>query len=369
MQSRLGLSIVRRSFGSVWATLSADPLIPLTSSPYRHRWGVALLASCAFASATLPSLGVWLDLSSRIAFCGLLAAVMLTSGMRRASTLAAEGAVVPASFVLDFVVLLLFGPNAAMTTAATGLLVERLASPRGTDWVPRLAVNGAAATFGIQLAGFAYQLCGGAAGELSWPWQAAPIGVAALTYCVARGVAIRVLAPALTRQPIDRSWLQDVIASGPSYIVGCSIAAALAELIANQAWDLLAVAAVPVVTSGLDVRRLRRACGRRTPPEARRRVSRRRHGGPRSRGTRDTVERCARAPAGVPAGTGARMLPCRRRSLPQRDRTPARHRRHPGDGRRSNADTQSAGADACTRDAGQDSSLSVGCDAALARFD
>ncbi|MEQ1760595.1 MAG: EAL domain-containing protein [Vicinamibacterales bacterium] len=245
-QSRLGLSVVRRSCGSIWTTLSADPVIPLTSSPYRHRWGVALLASCAFASATLPSLGVWLDLSSRIAFCGLLAVVMLTSAIRRASTLAAEGSVMPASFVLDFAVLLLFGPNAAMTTAATGLLVERLATPRRTDWVPRLAVNGASATVGIQLAGFVYRLCGGAAGELSWPWQGAPIGLAVITYCCARGVAIRVLTPALTRQPDDGSWLQRAIASGPSYIVGGSVAAALAELIARQAWEILAVAAVPL---------------------------------------------------------------------------------------------------------------------------
>jgi diguanylate cyclase (GGDEF)-like protein/PAS domain S-box-containing protein len=79
-----------------------------------------------------------------------------------------------------------------------------------------------------------------------WPLAALSIAAALAVYCVVVSVSSDVVLPTLVGRPLTRSWPQRLLAAAPTYIIGASVAAALAELIDHRLWPVVLVAAIPL---------------------------------------------------------------------------------------------------------------------------
>ena len=97
-----------------------------------------------------------------------------------------------------------------------------------------------------QAAGFAHQALGGTMGHFAWPWQGVPIGAALVAYCLVKSALAEVVVPLCARQPVNRSWANSLVQSGPSYFIGASLAVGLVEVVDRQVWEVLPVAIVPL---------------------------------------------------------------------------------------------------------------------------
>ena len=149
------------------------------------------------------------------------------------------------SFVIEFASLLLLGANAATVVAAAGAVMRRRVNPGQS--VGFVLVRVGSATLALQSAGFAYRALRGSIGHFTWPEQALPIAVATLTYCVVAGVLADVAEPIARKQPINPSWWKEIFSGFQMHIVGVSAAVACAELIDHGLWQMLPIAAVPMI--------------------------------------------------------------------------------------------------------------------------
>jgi len=148
------------------------------------------------------------------------------------------------SLVASFGALLLYGTNAMTLVAAAGAVA--LAFVDSPIKVRRLLVDVTVASIAAQAAGFAHVLLGGTLGTFSWPWQGLPIAGAVIAYCLAFGSLTSLAVPLATRTPMDRSWLKNPLRDCPSAFITAGVAAGLVEAIGRQAWEILAVASVPL---------------------------------------------------------------------------------------------------------------------------
>jgi PAS domain S-box-containing protein len=188
----------------------------------------------------------WPQPERTLEFSGLILAAILASAAAGPST-AEDRAIMPPSFVIDFTALLLFGPSAAMMVAAAGAVTQALADPQAEHPLRRLFSNAATVLFATQAAGFAHLALGGTIGQFAWPWQGVPIAGALAAYCVVKGASALLIAPFVMKRPVAPSWRRDILRCVPNYFVGASLAVALVEVIDRRAWDLLPVAAVPLL--------------------------------------------------------------------------------------------------------------------------
>ena len=196
-------------------------------------------------AAMLPPVAGWLPLHQPREFFALVLVAILTSGLRGQQSIG-NRAVMPPSFVLDFIALLLFGRNAAMFVATAQTVARRFAHSQPQPPIRETVVHVATTVTAIEAAGFTHQLLGGTVSHFTWPWQALPIGAAALAYCIVTSVCADVIVPLVTRRLVHRSWPARVLRGCPTYFVGASVAVALVETIDHRAWAVLAVAALPL---------------------------------------------------------------------------------------------------------------------------
>ena len=149
------------------------------------------------------------------------------------------------SFLAEYTSLAIFGPNPAMVVATCGLLARELSErPRARGPLQR-ALDAATVLLGVQAAGAAYLLAGGAFSRFVWPWQAVPVTAGVLAYCLVASASAQIAfgRPGLTAW---RGWPKRLRQGCPNYIVGASAAAALAEMVTRQEWAILILAAAPL---------------------------------------------------------------------------------------------------------------------------
>jgi len=208
---------------------------------------IAGLAAIAAGAGTLLGVAGWFDEYRPVEFSAAIAAAILVSGFARRRRIAeAWGAMAP-SFVVDFASALIFGPAPAALVAGCGAVVKgRLAGSPRLDTTAEICSNGAPVVAAIAAAGFAHRALGGTLGHFSWPSQAVPIAAAVLAYSVVKETLAQVVVPLLARQPINRAWIPTVFRLGPMYVVGAGVAVGIVEALRLGAWDILAVAAVPL---------------------------------------------------------------------------------------------------------------------------
>jgi diguanylate cyclase (GGDEF)-like protein/PAS domain S-box-containing protein len=211
----------------------------------RHWWCAAAFAVITAGAVTLPRVAGWLHVSRPLEFSALILLLILASALRSQYSTAEHRDVMPPSFVFEFVAFLLLGPNAAMLVAIAGTIADVLAHSHPHP-ARRLLVSSATGIVAIQAAASAHHLFGGTLGRLTWPWQAVPIGAAVLAYCFVKTASADVIVPLVTRQPVNRSWPHGFLRACPTYVVGASLAAALVEVMDHRAWEVLAIAALPV---------------------------------------------------------------------------------------------------------------------------
>jgi diguanylate cyclase (GGDEF)-like protein/PAS domain S-box-containing protein len=169
--------------------------------------------------------------------------------------------VTPLSLVASFGALLFFGTNAMTLVAAAGAVAAAFTNASSANRIRRLLVSVLAASVASQAAGFAHVLLGGTLGTFSWPLQGLPIAGAVVAYCLVFGGLTSVAAPLAARTPIDRSWLKNPLRDCPGAFIAAGIAVGIVEAIGRQAWEILAVASVPLYF-------VYRAQARQVPPAA-----------------------------------------------------------------------------------------------------
>ena len=149
----------------------------------------------------------------------------------------------PPSFAIVFSALLIFGPHVAMFVAAIAALTPSFdSSPRNYPLGTTLAELVVALT-AIEAAGMTNTALGGTTGSFAWPWQALPITAAVIGYHVTQGTLAEVVVPWIARRPLNPSWRKHAFRGFALYMIGASIAAALAEAIGHRLWQVLPVAA------------------------------------------------------------------------------------------------------------------------------
>jgi len=149
------------------------------------------------------------------------------------------------SFVIEFATLVLLGANAATLVAAAGILMNRLVNPRQSKSLTLVRMG--SVTAALQSAGLVHRALGGSLGHFTWPAQALPITAATMMYCLIVGVLTHVVEPIAHKQPINPSWSRDLLSAVQTHIVGVSLGVWIAELIDGRSWELLSVAAVPML--------------------------------------------------------------------------------------------------------------------------
>ena len=148
----------------------------------------------------------------------------------------------PPAFVLIFSSLLVFGSQVATVVAAVSALTPGLADSRRPHARAQFLIDALVTVAATLVAAVAYGALGARPGEFTWPRQALPIGAAVVAYHVAQRALAEIVVPFLTRKPVNRSWPKTALRGCPSYLVGASVAAALAEIIAGRMWEVLPVA-------------------------------------------------------------------------------------------------------------------------------
>src|SRR4051794_20333297 len=203
--------------------------------------GVLFAAAVVYVHLGVPS-----EPLRTVEFAGLMLAAVLTSGLRLEEVASNDRAIMPPSFVIAFSALLLFGPHLAMFVAAVAALTPTFESSPRTYPIGRTLTELAIGLTAIEAAGMTNTALGGTTGGFAWPWQAFAITAAVIGYHVTRATLAEVVVPFIARRPLNASWRKHAFRGFALYMVGASIAAALAEAIAHRMWQIL-----PVVVASL----------------------------------------------------------------------------------------------------------------------
>jgi diguanylate cyclase (GGDEF)-like protein len=187
----------------------------------------------------------WLDARQALQLCGLMLAAIAASQPLLQPHASADWRVLRPSFVIEFTAVLLFALP-MLLVAAAGAVTRILGDRENRQPLWRTTLRAMMAIVSLQAAAFVYHLLGGTVGTFVWPWHAVAVAGGVTAYCVATCASEEMLAPLVSGQPIDRSWPTRLQQAGSMYVIGASLAVALAELMARGAWELLPVVAIPV---------------------------------------------------------------------------------------------------------------------------
>ena len=211
----------------------------------RHS-GLFVFAAIATTAVVLLGFMGWPQPERALEFSGLIVVAILTSVLAVQRPVAEDRGMKPLAFVIHFATLLLFGPHVAVIVVGAGAMAYLLADSHRTRPIERTVLNTAATMAALQAAGLAHQLLGGTLGHFVWPWQGVPIAFAIATYAITHSAIAEFLLPLVTGQPFNRWWPATVLRDGPHHVIGAGLAIGLIEIINNQLWEVLPVAALPM---------------------------------------------------------------------------------------------------------------------------
>jgi diguanylate cyclase (GGDEF)-like protein len=207
---------------------------------------VALFAVLALATAGFASYSGWFLPHRTIEFSGLVAAALLTAALAVQRLSARHWTIMPPSFVVEVTALLLLGPEVMTMTAAVGALMLALSNSEGAHPIRRSVINIASVSAAALAAGWLHRTLGGTLGTFVWPQQGLPIAAAVAGYCIVKSAVGEIVAPLMTRRPINRSWPADLVLGTPIYLVGASLALGITVMITNRTLELVPIVVVPL---------------------------------------------------------------------------------------------------------------------------
>ncbi|HKB14109.1 MAG TPA: PAS domain-containing protein, partial [Vicinamibacterales bacterium] len=228
---------------------------------------VAIVAAALTGAALFLGTNGWPHADRTLEFAAVVLAAVLVSAFAAAPSFAEDRGMMTPHFVVDFGALLLLGRDAALFAATGGIVMRGILDPQRVRPLRRAALSSSSALAAIAAAWLAQAAVEYLIGDVAWPWQAVPILAAITGYCLVRTLVADLIAPLVSKQPINAEWSQELLAHAPHYFVGAALAAALVEIVNNRSWGLLAVAAVPLYCAyrayGADMTRLEDSLRRR----------------------------------------------------------------------------------------------------------
>jgi diguanylate cyclase (GGDEF)-like protein/PAS domain S-box-containing protein len=222
--------------------VSKSTRTPVPRMTVPSRANTLAFAAMFICAVSLPQLAGWPQAARPIELSGLVLAAILTAVLWEPRSTTKDRAIMPPAFVLIFSSLVLFGPQVAALVATVaaltpGFVDSRRPYPRGQILIDAIVTVAATLT-----AGMAYGSLGRSSGEFVWPWQAVPIAAAVVVYHLVQRALAEAVVPFLARRSINRSWPRTALRGCPTYLVGASVAVALAEVITQRMWEVLPVA-------------------------------------------------------------------------------------------------------------------------------
>jgi diguanylate cyclase (GGDEF)-like protein len=205
-----------------------------------------LFAVLAIAGVVSASYFGWLLPHRTLELAGLVAAALFSAALPLQRTSAKHWTTMPPSFIVEMTALLLLGPETMAIVAAAGTLMVALSNAEGSQHVRRSAINVASIAAAALAAGWVHHALGGTLGSFAWPQQGAPIAAAVAAYCIVKSVVADIIAPFVTRRPVNRSWARDFMLGTPAYLLGASIAIGITAMITNRAIELVPIVAAPL---------------------------------------------------------------------------------------------------------------------------
>ncbi len=206
------------------------------------RSNTLVLAAIFIGAVSLPQLAGWPEATRPIELSGLILAAVLSAFLWEQQSMTKDRTIMPPVFVIIFSSLLLFGARVAMLVATVAALTPGLVNSRRAYPRAQILIDAAVRVVAMLTAALAYRSLDGKSGDFTWPWQAVPIAAAVVGYHLVQHALAEIVAPLLTRQPVNRSWARTAFRGSPSYLLGASVAVALAGVIAQRMWDILPVA-------------------------------------------------------------------------------------------------------------------------------
>jgi diguanylate cyclase (GGDEF)-like protein/PAS domain S-box-containing protein len=206
---------------------------------------LAPIAAISVGVSMLLGLAGWPPGARSLEFSGLvLAAVLIAAFAKYADS--DDPALMPASFVINFTCLLLFGPEPTLVAVTAAIVTRELTDSQRLHSYRRMMVDAAIAGLAVEAAGAAHRAAGGTIGHLVWPWQAVPIAAALLTYYLLKSAGIELAAAIARTRSLGRAWIGRALSGLPNYVIGAALAAGFVELIDHRMWVILPVAAIPL---------------------------------------------------------------------------------------------------------------------------
>src|SRR6267142_19519 len=127
--------------------------------------GVVVFAAIAIGAGVLLGLAGWPQPHRTLEFSGLILAAILTSALASQQSTTKDWATMPPSFVVDFISLLLLGPNATMLVVTAGTVTQGLTDSERSHPIRRTLLNAATVMAATQAAGAAHLALGGTMGH------------------------------------------------------------------------------------------------------------------------------------------------------------------------------------------------------------
>ena len=200
------------------------------------------VAALFIVAVSVPQLAAGPQAARPIEVAALVLAAMLAAVLWEPRSGTKDRTIMPPAFVLIFTSLLVFGAGVAVLVATVAALAPPLVDARRPYPRARLLRDAVVTVISTLTATAAYGSTGGPSGAGMGPRRAVAIAAAVLAYHLAQRGLTEVVVPLLARKPVDRAWPRTALRGCPAYLVGATVAVALAEVIDQRMWHVLPVA-------------------------------------------------------------------------------------------------------------------------------
>ena len=183
-------------------------------------------------------------------FAILLLSSSLTSAFKVTLPLARSGSTMSVSYAVDFLTLLLLGPNETMIVAATSAWSQCTFRMTQRNPLHRTLFSMACLVITVQAAGEVFFRLGGipGLGAVSLSGMAKPLVGAACAYFVFNTVLVATAIALSTNQSVFGVWNENFLWSAPSYFVGALAAGGVSQVLSHSgaAYWLAPLGAAPL---------------------------------------------------------------------------------------------------------------------------
>jgi diguanylate cyclase (GGDEF)-like protein len=189
--------------------------------PWTRLYVTAMITAGAVAVACAIALGAFRRPGGLLAF---LLLSTLTAAIKQPLPLKRGASSVSLSYVVDTAALLALGPHAATLVAVVGGWSQCTFRMRNRNPAHRTLFSMAGLAVTMQIAGHIYAAIPSGTGTLPGD-LALPLGVSSLAYFLCNTMSVAIAIALSTRQNLTRVWMDNFLASAPSYFIGAATAA------------------------------------------------------------------------------------------------------------------------------------------------